>query len=254
MAKLALPTVTLCAAASVNVAATVAALCASLEQANFAECLLFTDAEFPPPDGIRIVRIPKIRSAPAYSEFLVGPFSDHIRSEHCLIVQWDGFVTDAGQWDPAFLDYDYIGARWPQFTDGYDVGNGGFSLRSRQLLAACRDPRFRFDHPEDVAICRLNRDLLEREHAIRFAPGEIADRFSYERTDPGRSTFGFHGVFNMVRAVGADGFWEIYRSLDDPRSAFADYRLLMRQLGTGPRAPARRLRLSLDRLKSLFVG
>ena len=44
MVRLRLPTVTLCAAASVNVAATLAALRACLAQIEFAECLFFTNA------------------------------------------------------------------------------------------------------------------------------------------------------------------------------------------------------------------
>lgn len=249
MARLSLPTVTLCAAASVNVAATLAALRACLDQIEFAECLLFTDAALSDvPAEVRVVPIPRMRSARAYSEFLVGDFADHVRSEHCLIVQWDGFVLDAGRWDPSFLDYDYIGAPWPQFGDGRDVGNGGFSLRSARLLAASRDPRFRFTHPEDVAICRLNRDLLEGEHGIRFAERPVAERFAFERERPAVPTFGFHGIFNLIPALGPDRFWNIYRSLDDRSSAFADYMLLMRQLGGGPRSLSRRARLTVDRL------
>ena len=249
MARLRLPTVTLCAAASVNVDATLGALRSCLDQIDVAECLFFTDAEPPgvPPE-IRVVPIPPILSALGYSQFLLGEFIDHVRSEHCLIVQWDGFVLDARRWDPAFLAYDYIGAPWPQFGDGRDVGNGGFSLRSKRLLAACRDPHFRFTHPEDVAICRLNRDLLEAEHGIRFAERPIAERFAFERERPAAPTFGFHGIFNMVPVLGPDRFWDIYQSLDDRSSAFADYGLLMRQLGRG--SSARRARLTSDRLKA----
>ena len=249
MDRLKLPTVTLCAAASVNVEATIAALRASLEQAEFADCLFFTDADLPPLPGIRVVAIDRLRSARAYSRFLLGAFADHIPTEHCLIVQWDGFVLDAGAWNGEVLGYDYVGARWPQFGDARDVGNGGFSLRSRRLLEACRDPRFRFTHPEDVAICRLNRDLLESEHRIRFAPAEVADRFAFERTVAVSPTFGFHGVFNMIGALGPDRFWTIYQSLDDPHSAFADYPLLLKQLSG---MPARQARFTFDRLKAMF--
>jgi hypothetical protein len=249
MARLRLPTVTLCAAASVNVAATLAALRACLEQIEFAECLFFTDAEpADVPAEVRLVRIPPIRSALGYSQFLLGDFEGHVRSDHCLIVQWDGFVLDARRWDPGFLAYDYIGAPWPQFGDGRDVGNGGFSLRTKRLLIACRDPRFRFTHPEDVAICRLNRALLEGEHGIRFAERPVAERFAFERDKPPAATLGFHGIFNMIPSLGIDRFWEIYRSLDDRSSAYADYALLMRQLGR--RSSGRRARLTSDRLKA----
>jgi hypothetical protein len=252
VARLKLPTVTLCAATSVNVEATVAAMRASMDQVDFGEALLFTDvATTKLPRGIRRIAISPLRSGRDYSEFLLGGLAEHVRSDHCLVVQWDGFVIDAVQWDPGFLDHDYIGAPWPQFRDGHDVGNGGFSLRSRRLLEACRSPAFRHAHPEDVAIGRLNRGMLERDHAIRFADRATAERFAFERTVSGSRTFGFHGVFNMIPLLGAERFWALYRTLDDRGTAIADYGLLMRQLGSGKNRSGRRLRLTIDRLKAL---
>src|SRR5918993_121816 len=158
MARKALPAVTLCAAASVNVEATLAALSACVEQIDFGECLLFTDVEVEPSQPeVRVVRISRLASAEAYSKFLLERLVDYVGTSHCLIVQWDGFVLNADGWAPEFLSYDYIGAPWPQFPDGQDVGNGGFSLRSRKLLEACRDSSFCSGHPEDVVVCRVNR-------------------------------------------------------------------------------------------------
>jgi hypothetical protein len=238
--------VTLCAATSVNVPATVAALRRCLDQAAFADCLLFTDAKGIDVPGITIVPIARLGSSKAYSEFMLRDLASHVRTTHCLVIQWDGFVLDACRWESAFLEFDYIGAPWPQFGDGHDVGNGGFSLRSRKLLDACRDPHFRIGHPEDLSICRDNRALLESRHGIRFADSATAERFAYERTSPGTPTFGFHGVFNMVAALGADRFWALYRTLDDPRTVLVDYGLVMCQLGSGRHTLRRRLRLTLD--------
>lgn len=249
MAVLRLPTVTLCAAASVNVRATIAALSASLDQVEFAECLLFTHQEVFPIDGrIRLIPIEPLRSSRDYSDFMLRALVDHIHTDHCLVVQWDGFVIDARQWDPAFLRYDYIGAPWPQFHDGHDVGNGGFSLRSRRLLEACRASRFEGGHPEDVAICRTNRSMLERVYRLAFADRGTAARFSFERAVPADPTFGFHGIFNMIPTLGAERFWQIYRMLDDRRSAATDYWLLMHQLRGSQDALTRRALLTLDML------
>jgi hypothetical protein len=251
--KLELPTVTLCAAASVNVASTIGALRTCLAQAEFAECLLFTDAPVGDPGpSIRIAPIRGLQSASAYSKFILEDLLDHVTTEHCLIVQWDGFVLDKSAWQAEFLAHDYIGAPWPQFPGGLDVGNGGFSLRSRKLLEACRDPRFKGGHPEDLAICRTNRSLLEGEHGIRFADRATAERFAFERTKPPGSTFGFHGIFNMIPVLGADRFWELYNSLDDRSTALVDYRLLMKQLGSGRNALRRRMRLTGDVLQLLL--
>ena len=251
-ARLFLPTVTLCAVTSVNVPATMAALRASLKQVNFAECLLFTDEVIASDDpDIRVIRIPRIRASDGYSEFLLRNLVDHLWTDHCLIVQWDGFVLDAKQWKADFLSYDYIGAPWPHFGDEHDVGNGGFSLRSRKLLEACRDPKFEACHPEDLAICRTNRALLEREHGIRFADKTVAELFAFERKATGHPTFGFHGIFNLISTLGAERFWEIYDGLDDRSTAFVDYGLLIRQLGAGRDALRRRSRLTADLLTSL---
>ena len=231
--------------------ATLDALHASSEQIDFAEAILFTDVDVPSTESVNVVRIDRLTSAGAYSDFLLHKLVHHVRTNHCLIVQWDGFVIAPAAWDPHFLDFDFIGAPWPQFRDEFTVGNGGFSLRSRRLLQACQDPGFSAEHPEDIAICRTNRVFLERKHKVHFADQATAERFAYERTVPSAPTFGFHGVFNMIPAVGADRFWEIYSSLDDKRTAFVDYGSLMRQLGSGSRALQRRLRLSIDFLAQI---
>jgi hypothetical protein len=254
MPRLELPSVTLCAATSVNVEATMAAIDRSADQILFGEVILFTDATpQKAPARARIVRIARLRTGADYSNFLLGELASHIRTDHCLIVQWDGFVLNAAQWDPAFLEFDYIGARWPQYDDGYDIGNGGFSLRSSRLLAACRSGDFVPFHPEDVAICRTNRSLLEERFGIRFADVAAADRFSFERANGQGPAFGFHGVFNMISAVGEDQFWEIYRTLDDHSAVWRDLPLLLRQL-RGRTRFARRLRLLSDRAKEALAS
>jgi hypothetical protein len=115
------------------------------------------------------------------------------------VVQWDGFITDPTRWDPRFLEYDYIGAPWPDQDPA--VGNGGFSLRSRRLvdaLAAMDTPEV---HPEDHRICQLYRPQLEADFGIRFAPVELAARFSWETGEPPGPSFGFHAFFNFHRVL-----------------------------------------------------
>lgn len=250
--RLRLPQVSLCAVTSINLKATIRALEACLEQISFASCKLFTDASVRPADpAIQVVPISPLRSAADYSRFMLSELVDHVDTTHCLVVQWDGHVLDSRQWRPEFLDYDYIGAPWPQFRDGHDVGNGGFSLRSRRLLEACRDPRFIGEHPEDVAICRTNREFLECVHELRFADREAAERFAYERTTPNGTTFGYHGIFHMIPILGPDRFWQIYLELDDRSTAFTDCHTLIRQLGAGRHTTTRRIRLMIDLLSGL---
>lgn len=250
MARLALPQVTLCAASCVNVAATICALEASMAQVDFGACKLFTDAIVTPdhPD-IMIVQIPRIASAAAYSDFVLTQMVDYVDTSHCLIVQWDGHVIDAGQWRTEFLNYDYIGASWPQFADGYDVGNGGFSLRSRALMALCRHTDFHGAHPEDVAIGRGNRAWLEGR-GMRFAQRRLADTFSAERAgDPDRS-FGYHGIWHMPRMIGVEAFWNLYRGLNDRGTVQHDFAAIVKQVVQGQGGIARALRMIADHVRT----
>lgn len=246
--RLALSQVTLCAASSVNLAATVHALQASLAQIEFADCLLFTDqptkVDHP---AIRIVQIERLTSAEAYSEFLLAQLPNFIETSHCLIVQWDGHVRDAHYWDPQFLDYDFIGASWPQFFDGYDVGNGGFSLRSKSLLEACKSRRFQPAHPEDISIGRTHRAWLEAQ-GLRFAGRALADCFSAERAGNLQNAFGYHGVWHMPEVLGTERFWDIYRTLDDRSTIRHDLGPLLRQICQGENRTGRVVRMVFDQL------
>jgi hypothetical protein len=197
-----LPDVTLVAVSSVAIPATVQALEACIKQVEFAQVLLLTD-ETPPvginPD-ISWRPIDRLASRDDYSRFMLRDLVRHIDTSHALCVQWDGFVLDGRAWDPYFLNYDYIGAVWPQFDDGLDVGNGGFSLRSRRLLQASAQLPEEGTQAEDIAIGRLYRPRLERE-GIRFAPTDVARRFAFERGTATGCEFGFHGSYNLVRLL-----------------------------------------------------
>ena len=173
----------------------IVALRRSMAQCRFERVQFFTDRAFDLP-GIETVVIPDIASIADYSRFMVKALGERIETEFALVAQYDGFVIDGRRWHDDFRAHDYIGAPW---KDG--VGNGGFSLRSRRLLKALRDPRIENLVPEDVAICRTYRGLLEKEHGIRFAPPEVAARFSFETLTPPGPTLGFHGITHLVKIV-----------------------------------------------------
>jgi hypothetical protein len=248
MSRLHLQDLTLVAATSVNVAATLLAIEASQALVRFGACKLFTHTI---PErtvrNVEVILIPELRSSMEYSQFMLHGLAEHVATSHCLVVQWDGYVLDPDRWDPGFLDYDYIGASWPQFFDGHDVGNGGFSLRSKRLLEACRSEDYKDCHPEDVAIGRHNRPWLEAQ-GLRFAPRELADTFSAERASAPEVAFGFHGVWHMPQLIGADRFWDLYRGLEDRTSVYHDQRLIMRQLAGQPHGLRRCLQMEWDRL------
>lgn len=203
--QLALPQVTLVAATSIAPVATARAIARSLAGIAFKEVLWASD--LPPPAAIaglvRWERIAPLDSRAAYSRFMVQRLAGLVQTGFALCVQWDGHVLDPGAWDNSFLEWDYIGAVWPQFAER-TVGNGGFSLRSRRLLQACASLPEAGEEPEDLFICRTMAPLLEQAHGIRFAPPPVARRFAYERLASAGATFGYHGVFNLVAQV-SDG-------------------------------------------------
>lgn len=214
MNRLSLPDVALCAVTSVALPETVRALQRCLDQVDFGIALLLSD-EAPPawaPSEIVWRRIDPIKSRQEYCEFILRRLVDYVDRPHVLLVQWDGFVIDASQWRSEFLQFDYIGAPWPQFDDGQTVGNGGFSLRSKRLLTLTSAPEFGGRHPEDVAICRTHRRELEQQ-GIRFAPQSVAEQFSFER-GPRTTSFGFHGLFNFPVALSPSGLDATLDALD----------------------------------------
>ena len=175
------------------------ALDVSIQKCSFKEAILFTDEEI---EGkFNCVKIQKIKSILDYNDFLLNKLHNYIRTEFVIVIQWDGYITNPKAWDDVFFEYDYIGAVWPQYAGEMNVGNGGFSLRSKRLLDAITDNRFKHlnEENEDNAICRTNRAFLEREYGINFADEEIANKFSYEQTTPLIETFGFHGLWNIWR-------------------------------------------------------
>ena len=128
-------------------------------------------------------------------------------TSHVLLMEWDSGIWDTSVWRDEFLDYDFIGAPWPH--EKLQVGNGGFSLRSKRLSDFIADNRDRF--PEtftDVGLCRTHRPELEAVGGFKWAPSALAYAFSHEIECPGLhytgGHFGFHSTHensNWFRAL-----------------------------------------------------
>ena len=183
-----------------------------------------------------------------YSIFTLYVLSHFINTDFALIVQDDGWVLDGKNWRSEFLDWDIIGAPihlarvntpssctyyrgfdWEQFVGRQDttidfVYNGGFSLRSKKLLAApeklglalaippvsnMTGPMWKMQWKndvinEDVQLCTVMRADLEN-YGIRFAPLHLARDFSietaglnlHENYDFGR-LFGHHSNYRKI--------------------------------------------------------
>jgi len=167
----------------------------SLKEIQPAAVKLLTDVSLPIKD-IEVVLIDRIKSKEDYSNFCIKELYKYFDTDYALVIQHDGYVINGEAWEDEFLNYDYIGAPW-LYTDGKNVGNGGFSLRSKKLCDALgKDPFIKATDPEDQAIGRLYRDYLIKEYGIKFPTDEVADRFSFELREPACKTFGFHGNFH----------------------------------------------------------
>lgn len=202
--NLALPSVTLCCVDTRYHELALRSLARSCKAIEFGRVLFLTDSvpsSLSPPSNVDIGTIPRIGSMEDYSRLMLKGLARHIDTPHVLVTQWDSYVVHPETWTEEFLACDYIGAVWPDAAEGFRVGNGGFSLRSRRLLDALRDDRFTVDANEDSAIGGTFRPTLEREFGLRFASEALARRFSFETETPGDLTrnppFGFHGLFNI---------------------------------------------------------
>jgi len=242
-----LPDVTLCCVETRFPALALMAMRRCTDAFGFGDVVLFTDArklgDAPAPaiQGLRVVHV-DIGSLADYSEFILRGLLAHVRTTHVLVVQWDGFVLDPAAWDDEFLGYDYVGAPWPDAPSDRAVGNGGFSLRSRRLLEALGDPGLQISHPEDLCICDVNRERLEQRHGIRFAPAALAARFAFEGSSPPGPTLGFHGLFNLHRALSGVELAAFLAALPDGVARERDARTLCKVLlGDGDVAAARLL-------------
>ena len=175
-----------------------------LQGIHFAKVVLITNLNLikVKRSEIEYVQAPPIATTKDYSNLLLTGIDQHVQGSHVLIIQWDSFITHPNLWRDEFLKYDYIGPVWPHHPET-PVGNGGFSLRSAKLLQAIKRPGFIKRHPEDYCICADNKDFLERECDIRFAPTDIAEQFAVERSE-WHDAFGFHGFFNFGRVLSDD--------------------------------------------------
>ena len=204
----------------------------SMAAVDFGRAVLFTHDWVPRRvvPGLELIDIGPITSGADYSNFVLRRLPRHIRTSHVLVTQWDGFVVDPTAWLDEFLVHDYIGAVWPDKPKAQSVGNGGFSLRSRRLLAAGTDSRITALHPEDEVLCVIQREHLQRVHGVSFAPPALARRFAFENEMPSRPVFGFHGPYHLPRFVAQDELMLWLRALPDEFFRGRDARRLARSM------------------------
>lgn len=147
-----------------------------------------------------------------YSKFMLQELVKYVNYDYCLTIQYDSCVIDATMWNNDLLDYDVVGAVWPnQWINR--VGNLGFSLRSERFLEATARLDYVGDKPtkeenaEDYFACVTNYHNLIKQ-GISFAPISLARQFSvehpiaecphdYDNLSTYKS-FGFHSDWNRA--------------------------------------------------------
>jgi len=197
MSKLNLNRITLVAIAGANLDGNIRALNICKHYCDFENVILFTNFET---DNEH-----KIETQPMdynqYNTFIVKEIYKYITSDFMLFIHPDGFILNPNAWNDAWYNYDYIGAPW-WYNDDFNVGNGGFTMRSKKLLDLLgTDENIKPINngtftPEDDTICRKYGPYLKSK-GILFAPEHLAKTFSKEGNPKQGSVwngeFGYHG-------------------------------------------------------------
>lgn len=194
MPRLELPDVTLVAVDMVCHELTILAVDECLKHAKFGGVKIFTNIDGLP-HGICIGVHANIEQV---LDFTVYQMPSFIKTSHVMFVQWDSWIIDPTMWRDEYLAYDYVGAPW-WYTDGLNVGNSGFSLRSKALMEyiAAHKEEFPIKMPEDDLLCRTYRPRLPQ---FKWAPEALAHEFSFECSPP-HATFGYHAMRNWPHVM-----------------------------------------------------
>ncbi len=207
--RLQLPEVTLMAMTSVKVMETVKAMKYSMKNIDFGDAVFISDKKpvYLPKD-IRFAKTTRLNCIDDFNYKMIYELTDYIHTDYVMIVHYDGFVVHPELWREEFLDYDYIGAPWPDPHDDFTyrdingnlqrVGNS-VGIRSKRLLDFPNEANLPFeaDHGyfhEDGFLCVKNRHLVEAA-GMKIAPLEVAKYFSHETMIPeveGITPFAFH--------------------------------------------------------------
>jgi hypothetical protein len=224
---LTLPNVSLVSIESLNPERALRSLAFSKRWLSFAEVVLVTDVGFKNSKGesilgmakhhgIKLIHLP-LGERHRHEFAMLDNLQFMFDSQFCIYQEWDAVVANPNAWTDDFLLYDYIGAPWPlgsqeerwwvskQFPvqPGKEapaanlfnnVGNGGFSLRSKRFteeVAKRVDRTNGHQLCSDAWMCRTLMNELT-EQGIKYAPMNVAERFSCEnRIYSGQ--FGVHG-------------------------------------------------------------
>jgi hypothetical protein len=207
-----LPDVTVIIADTKNYGRAAYAIVKTLEQIKPAKTVWLTDIDYNHPD-VEVIKIAAIKSKADYSRIMIKELTKYFQTPYCLTIQHDGYCISGESWNDEFYKYDFIGASWLYPDEDRNIGNDGFSLKSKRLCDILMNDEFiEIVEPCDEIIGRLYRRYLEQKYDIKYPSEEVADTFSYELRTPICKTLGFHGYFHapyqetiMITREGAMG-------------------------------------------------
>lgn len=202
-----LDNVTLVAVSSIKINENIEALVRSTKDIQFNSIKFISDIRPSNlPVNIEYIKCEKLDYI-GFSRYTFLELWKQIDTEFCLLVHHDGYVLNPECWSNEFLNYDYIGAPWPYSDTAYitdngehvRVGNGGFCLRSKKMLKMPTDLGLTLEerqgfYNDDGNFCVYHRDKFIN-NGIKYAPVDVAARFSYENAVPENKDvklFGFH--------------------------------------------------------------
>jgi hypothetical protein len=176
----------------------------SSKNIEFNNILLFSDKEVS--GNFKLIKINEITKIKEYNNFMLK-LSKYVTSPFALIIQDDGHIVNPKLWTDEFLNYDYIGAPWPnsrkwnkrwikygdeiskkiiKHSQFNQIGNGGFSLRSQKYLEySAKFNSYDEKLGEDIFLNLYNFDKA-KDFGIKFPSLNLAIRFSYETALKGK--------------------------------------------------------------------
>ncbi|HYT41412.1 MAG TPA: DUF5672 family protein, partial [Methylomirabilota bacterium] len=156
--------------------------------------------------GAQHIRVPNWSDKTGYCKFLWHDAARYVKTPQCMIIQWDSWIINPQSWSSKFLEYDYIGSPW-RFKDDFNVGNSGFSLRSKRLMDYLynNQEKYPITNPqEDSLLCRSYQGQIIKETDFHWAPEKLAHQFSFEVNKQYPDPFGFHGIFNWPEVLSSE--------------------------------------------------
>lgn len=169
-----------------------------MKYADFGEvCILTNDVQFNHPE-INKKLIPAIRTMDEYSLFFIRDLWRYFDTPFIMTTHHDGFIINPESWTDEFLKYDYIGAPWKFYGNRFRdksgspaIGNGGFSLRSKDICKYVSSNYYMINDNED----KYYSNCLDcpKPSSIKYPSVQLALQFSQESLfDKNIRPLGFH--------------------------------------------------------------